>query len=111
MPIDGIGRSRPEARQNPGHSRCWTLVPAQCGAGNFCPMTIREPNMNKDQVKGVGEQVKGKVNEAVGKATDDPAKELKGDLQQGAGKVQKSYGDAKEDAKDEAKENATRNNP
>jgi uncharacterized protein YjbJ (UPF0337 family) len=64
-----------------------------------------EPNMNKDQVKGVGEQVKGKVNEAVGKVTNDPAKEVKGDLQQGAGKVQKAYGDAKEDAKDNAKRN------
>jgi uncharacterized protein YjbJ (UPF0337 family) len=66
---------------------------------------IVEPNMNKDQVKGVGEQVKGKVNEAVGKATDNPGKEIKGDLQQGAGKVQKAYGDAKEDAKDDAKRN------
>ncbi len=74
-------------------------------------MTIGEPNMNKDQVKGVGEQIKGKVNEAVGKATNNPAKELKGDLQQGAGKVQKAYGDAKEDAKDQAKENAKRNHP
>lgn len=35
---------------------------------------IVEPNMNKDQVKGVGEQIKGKVNEAVGKATDNPAR-------------------------------------
>ncbi|MDH6148641.1 MULTISPECIES: CsbD family protein [Paraburkholderia] len=59
--------------------------------------------MNKDQVKGVGEQVKGKVNKGIGKATNDPAKELKGDLQQGAGKVQKAYGDAKEDARDDAK--------
>jgi uncharacterized protein YjbJ (UPF0337 family) len=59
--------------------------------------------MNKDQVKGVGQQVKGKVNEAVGKATNDPAKELKGDMQQGAGKVQKAYGDAKEEAKHDAK--------
>jgi uncharacterized protein YjbJ (UPF0337 family) len=67
---------------------------------------IVEPNMNKDQVKGVAEQVKGKVNEAVGKVTDNPAKEIKGDLQQGAGKVQKAYGDAKEDAKDNAKRNA-----
>ncbi|MEW9584217.1 CsbD family protein [Paraburkholderia sp. DGU8] len=59
--------------------------------------------MNKDQAKGVGEQVKGKVNEAIGKATNNPAREAKGDLQQGAGKVQKAYGDAKEDAKDTAK--------
>jgi hypothetical protein len=49
---------------------------------------ISEPNMNKDQVK------------------NNPGKELKGDLQQGAGKVQKAYGDAKEEAKDNAKRKA-----
>ena len=36
--------------------------------------------MNEDQVKGVGEKVKGKINEGVGKMTDDPAQEAKGDL-------------------------------
>jgi uncharacterized protein YjbJ (UPF0337 family) len=71
---------------------------------NLAPASdTMEPNMNKDQVKGVGEQIKGKVNEAVGKATNNPGKELKGDLQQGAGKVQKAYGDGKEQAKDDAK--------
>jgi uncharacterized protein YjbJ (UPF0337 family) len=65
-----------------------------------------EPKMNKDQAKGVGQQIKGKVNEAVGKVTNNPGKELKGDLQQGAGKVQKAYGDAKEDAKDNARRKA-----
>jgi uncharacterized protein YjbJ (UPF0337 family) len=110
MSIDGTGRL-PSGAGNP---RAYPLLDPCTGAmrrRQLLSMTIREPNMNKDQVKGVGEQVKGKVNEAVGKATDDPAKELKGDLQQGAGKVQKSYGDAKEDAKDAAKENARRNNP
>ncbi|WP_118179748.1 CsbD family protein [Paraburkholderia phosphatilytica] len=57
--------------------------------------------MNKDQVKGVGKQVKGKANEMAGKMTGDKAQELKGDLQQGAGKVQKAYGDGKEEAKKE----------
>jgi len=50
----------------------------------------------------VAEQVKGKVNEAVGKATNSPGKELKGHLQQAAGKVRKTYGDAKDDAKRKA---------
>ena len=31
--------------------------------------------MNKDQVKGVTEKVKGKVNETVGRATGDTAQE------------------------------------
>jgi uncharacterized protein YjbJ (UPF0337 family) len=62
--------------------------------------------MNKDQVKGAAENVKGKINEAVGKATGDKSRELKGDLQQGAGEVRKAYGDAKEAAKDHAKDDA-----
>ena len=32
--------------------------------------------MNEDQVKGVGEKVKGKINEGVGKMTNDPAPNL-----------------------------------
>ena len=59
--------------------------------------------MNKDQVKGVAEKVKGKVNEAVGTATDDPAQELKGDVQQGAGQARKNVGDMKEAATDASK--------
>jgi uncharacterized protein YjbJ (UPF0337 family) len=66
----------------------------------------REPDMNKDQVKGVAEKVKGKVNETVGRATGDTAQEVKGDLQQAAGEVRKAYGDAKENAKDHAKRKA-----
>lgn len=30
--------------------------------------------MNKDQVKGTVEKMKGKVNEALGKATNNPAR-------------------------------------
>ena len=55
--------------------------------------------MNKDQVKGVGEQVKGKVNETVGKVTGNKSQELKGDVQQGLGKAQKAHGDVKEEIK------------
>jgi uncharacterized protein YjbJ (UPF0337 family) len=55
--------------------------------------------MNKDQMKGTAEKVKGKVNEAVGNATDDPAQKAKGQVQQGVGEAQKQYGDLKEDVK------------
>ena len=55
--------------------------------------------MNKDQVKGTAEKVKGKVNEELGKATGNAAREVKGDLQQGAGAARKAYGDARENLK------------
>ncbi|CAM2143672.1 MULTISPECIES: CsbD family protein [Paraburkholderia] len=59
--------------------------------------------MNKDQVKGTAEKLKGKVNEAVGRATDNPQRELKGDMQQAAGQARKNVGDLKEAAKDVTK--------
>jgi uncharacterized protein YjbJ (UPF0337 family) len=62
-------------------------------------------DMNKDQAEGVGKQVKGKINEGVGKMTGDKAQEAKGDMQQAAGKVQKGVGDAREDLKDSVKKN------
>ena len=53
--------------------------------------------MNKDQLEGVGKKVKGKVNELVGKATGNTTQQIKGELQQGAGEVQKQYGNVKEE--------------
>ncbi|MFP6559393.1 CsbD family protein [Paraburkholderia sp. B3] len=52
--------------------------------------------MNKDQVKGTGEKVKGKINETVGRATGDTKQEVKGDVQQTSGQARKNLGDAKE---------------
>ena len=51
--------------------------------------------MNQDQFKGVTLKVKGKLNEAVGKATGNRSQELKGDLQQAAGGIRQSFGKAK----------------
>lgn len=56
--------------------------------------------MNKDQVKGVAEQAKGKVKEATGDLTNNKSLEREGEADQAKGKVQKNYGDAKENVKD-----------
>ena len=56
--------------------------------------------MNKDQVKGTGEKVKGKVNEAIGRATGDKQQEVKGDAQQVVGEARKQAGKVKEAVKD-----------
>jgi len=55
--------------------------------------------MNKDQVKGTAEKVKGKVNEAVGRTTGNTKQEIKGDTQQAAGQARKNLGDLKEAVK------------
>ncbi|WP_042303600.1 CsbD family protein [Paraburkholderia kururiensis] len=59
--------------------------------------------MNKDQVKGVATQVKGKVNEVVGHATGDKKQEIKGDVQQAVGAAQRKLGDVKEAVKEQTK--------
>jgi uncharacterized protein YjbJ (UPF0337 family) len=64
--------------------------PPKRGETNF-----KEFYMNKDQVKGRIEQAKGKVKEIVGRTMGNKRVEAEGDANQVAGKVQKTYGDAK----------------
>jgi len=55
--------------------------------------------MNKDQIKGRAKQAKGEVKEVVGKLVGDKAMETKGVIQKAAGKIQNSYGNAKDKIK------------
>jgi uncharacterized protein YjbJ (UPF0337 family) len=57
--------------------------------------------MNKDQIAGNWEQLKGSVREQWGKLTDDQLTEIKGNRQQLAGKIQEAYGVAKEEAEEQ----------
>lgn len=59
--------------------------------------------MNKDQVKGRVDAAVGKVKEVAGNAFNSPGTELKGNVQKNSGKVQAAYGDLKEDVKDSVK--------
>jgi uncharacterized protein YjbJ (UPF0337 family) len=59
--------------------------------------------MNKDQIMGNWEQLKGNVVKQWGKLTDDNVAEIKGDRQLLAGKVQEAYGIAKEEAEAQVK--------
>ncbi len=56
--------------------------------------------MNKDQVQGRAEDIKGKAKEAVGKAVGNDKLTTEGQLDQAAGKTQAKVGDAKEKVKD-----------
>jgi uncharacterized protein YjbJ (UPF0337 family) len=62
-------------------------------------LQLRRQTMNKSQMKGMGEKVKGKINEAVGKVRGDNAQAVKGKVQQGAGEAEKQVGAAKEQVK------------
>lgn len=54
--------------------------------------------MNKDQIIGNWEQIKGNVRKQWGKLTDDQVAQVKGNRQYLAGCIQEAYGIAKEEA-------------
>ena len=68
--------------------------------------------MNKDEIRGKAEEIKGKVKQGVGEATGDQqlhdegvADELKGNVQQTFGKGKRKVGEALEDLGDKLKKN------
>ena len=64
--------------------------------------------MNKDQVKGRAEQVKGAIKSTTGKVVGNTKLEVEGELDKAGGKAQATYGDLKEDVKDANKDAAKR---
>ncbi|MGA8707522.1 MAG: CsbD family protein [Steroidobacteraceae bacterium] len=56
--------------------------------------------MNKDQVQGRVEEAKGSVKQTTGRVTGKPDLEDRGTLEKAAGKMQKTFGDVKEQFKD-----------
>ena len=62
--------------------------------------------MNKHQVEGRTDQVKGKIKEVAGKAVGNERLEGEGLADQAGGKAQATYGDAKENLKDGIKRTA-----
>jgi uncharacterized protein YjbJ (UPF0337 family) len=61
--------------------------------------TNEETVMNKDQIRGKWEELKGKVKKDYGDTTADRKTQLEGAVQEGAGKVQKGFGNVEEDVK------------
>lgn len=66
--------------------------------------------MNRDELEGKGDQLKGKVKQAAGDLTDNErlhdegvADEASGDVQEGFGKARRKVGEAVEDLGDKLK--------
>ena len=59
--------------------------------------------MNKEQVKGRVDEAVGKVKEVTGRAVDDKSLEAKGIAQKVGGKIRADVGDAVDDVEDAAK--------
>jgi uncharacterized protein YjbJ (UPF0337 family) len=56
--------------------------------------------MNKDQLKGRVEELKGSIKEVTGKLVGDKTLEAKGIIEKNIGKVRENVGDVKQDAED-----------
>jgi len=54
--------------------------------------------MNKDVIKGKWGQFKGRIKQQWGKLTDDDMRQIEGNLDEAAGKLQERYGYAREQA-------------
>ena len=59
--------------------------------------------VNRDQIAGAAKQAKGAVKDAAGKAVGNERLQAEGKAEKIAGKVQKGYGDAKEEIRDALK--------
>jgi uncharacterized protein YjbJ (UPF0337 family) len=60
-------------------------------------------SMNKDQLKGRGNEAKGTIKEVAGKLVDNESLEVKGKTQKILGEARAKFGDIKKDVKDAAK--------
>lgn len=56
--------------------------------------------MDKDRVEGAAKNIKGKIKEGVGKVTGDSKTEAEGKADQVEGKVQNTVGGAKDKARE-----------
>lgn len=60
-------------------------------------------SVNKDQIKGRANEVKGAIKEATGDLVGNESLEAKGNVQKNLGKAQATYGDTKADVQDAVK--------
>jgi uncharacterized protein YjbJ (UPF0337 family) len=58
-------------------------------------------NVNRDQLKGRWEELKGRLRRSHGAATGDTGREVKGAVEEGVGKARSAAGDFAEDVRRE----------
>ena len=60
--------------------------------------------MNRDEIKGKAEKVKGVAKEKAGELIDDPELEAKGEAERAAGELREGFGKAKRKVKEGVEE-------
>jgi uncharacterized protein YjbJ (UPF0337 family) len=63
---------------------------------HFVPLDAKENAMNKDQIKGKTERLKGRAEEAVGVVTGNRVTQLEGAIERGKGALRETLGDIKQ---------------
>ncbi|MBB6244466.1 uncharacterized protein YjbJ (UPF0337 family) [Rhodanobacter sp. MP1X3] len=61
------------------------------------------PTMDKNRTEGAKHEVKGAIKEGIGKVTGNKSKEVAGNAEKNAGKVQHAVGKAADKAREDAK--------
>ena len=89
------------------HGRCLTPregISAFCTATRTCVEMTMADDLNRDgvenQIKGVGNEIKGKARNAVGGLTGDSSEQLKGKAEELKGKAQRKIGETETDLDD-----------
>ena len=94
----------------------WVTFDALLAGATFSPLEPNEPEVTivpsnrRDTAKGITDETKGRVKEAVGKATGNRRLQVEGKMDQAKGKVRKASGRVKRAARDvkQAVDRATR---
>ena len=60
------------------------------------PLDAKENAMNKDQIKGKAERLKGRAKEVVGVVTGDRVTQVEGAIERGKGALRETLGDVKQ---------------
>ena len=67
-------------------------------------LTIEDPTMNKDQIKGAAKDIGGKIQEEAGKLVGSKEQQAKGLIKQVEGKAQQQIGNLEEAVKKSSKD-------
>jgi len=88
----GLGWPASDLKERPAGRGVYLATPTQ-----------EEAFMHKDQVDGVGKQVKGAVKDAAGGLTGNERLQAEGKLDKAEGKIQQKVGEAKDNVRDALK--------
>ena len=92
----GVGMGRHHAAPSTGGGNTQGCISLRRCRTGLQHSTLKEIEMNSDQVKGAVKGAAGTVQRKAGEVMGNTAHRVKGTVKEAEGKVQKAFGDAKE---------------